>query len=104
MAFRWRTGTGQILVIFGSTHQLKKKRSQSRTPSEKLSGSAHVQYTHVQYTYLGVKHITFQIKLYRRLLLYCKFGNFREGFIFEKLRKFRENKTFANWRENSVVY
>ena len=26
---------------------------------------------------------------------YCKFGNFREDYIFAKLAKFRENKTLA---------
>ena len=38
--------------------------------------------------------------------LYCKFGNFREDFIFAKLRisKFRENKTLAKWQNHSVVY
>ena len=37
MAFRWRADDGPILVVFGTTHKLKK----SWTPSEKLSGSAH---------------------------------------------------------------
>ena len=36
---------------------------------------------------------------------YCKFGNFREAFIFAKLRaKFRENKILAKWRDHSVIY
>ena len=40
----------------------------------------------------------------------CKSGNFREGFIFAKLRiyevyaKFRENKILAKWKNHSVVY
>ena len=40
-------------------------------------------------------------------LSYCKFGNFREGFIFAKLRiyaKFRENKILAKWPNYSVDY
>ena len=39
---------------------------------------------------------------------YCKFGNFRECFIFAKLRiryaKFRENKTLVKRWNHSVVY
>ena len=35
------------------------------------------------------------------VLMYCKFVNFREYFIFAKLRK---NKTLAKWRNQSVVY
>ena len=35
---------------------------------------------------------------------YCKFGNFREGLIFPKLRKFHENKIVTNWRNRSVIY
>ena len=36
---------------------------------------------------------------------YCKFGNFREGFIFANLciAKFRENKTLVKWRDHSVI-
>ena len=42
MAFHWRAFDGPLKVIFGSSHQLKKQR-QSWTPSDKTSGSAHVQ-------------------------------------------------------------
>ena len=42
MAFRWRADDGPLLTVFGSPHQLKKKRWQSWTSSEKKSGSAHV--------------------------------------------------------------
>ena len=32
---------------------------------------------------------------------YCKFGNFREDFIFAK---FHENKTLVKWQNHFVVY
>ena len=37
---------------------------------------------------------------------YCKFGNFREGFISRNFAyaKFRENKILTNGRNHSVVY
>ena len=41
MAFRWWADDGPILVVFGSTHLLKKKKV--APPLKKLSGSAHVQ-------------------------------------------------------------
>ena len=48
-------------------------------------------------------------KLVRR---YCKFGNFRESFIFARVlfsrnfayAKFRENKILTNWRNHSVIF
>ena len=42
MAFRWKADDdGPIIVVFGSTHQLKKIHCQSWNLSENLSGSAH---------------------------------------------------------------
>ena len=37
---------------------------------------------------------------------YCKFGTFREGFIFVKLCicEFPENKTLEKWQNHPVVY
>ena len=35
---------------------------------------------------------------------YCKFENFREGFIFAKLAKFRENKILVKCRKYTILY
>ena len=35
------------------------------------------------------------------MVSYCKFRNFREDFIFAKLRMFRDIKTLAKWQNHS---
>ena len=42
MAFCWRADDGPLLVVFRSLTTKSPKKTQSWTPSEKLSGSAHV--------------------------------------------------------------
>ena len=46
MAFRWRADGGPLIVVFGSSHQLKTKKKKIvkvGPPLTKLSGSVHMQ-------------------------------------------------------------
>ena len=43
MALHWHADDSPNLVVFVSTHYLKKKKKKVRPPAKKLSGSAHEQ-------------------------------------------------------------
>ena len=73
------------------------KRQQTSVFHQKIVEiSLHDLYIYCQQKYVGLKkHVYTQFLPFCFKKIYCKFGNFRESFIFREYAKFQENKTLA---------